>query len=54
MCEQKNKRLNVRISESDYTYFMYLKEKGISISKHVLLSVKTSPAYKSYYKHLNG
>jgi hypothetical protein len=54
MKNNKTKRIQFRVSDEDYIYFQHLKEKEINISKHVLLSVKTTNAYKNYYKHING
>lgn len=50
----KNKRLQIRINEADYLYFMYLKDKNINLSAHILSLIKTTHFYKNYNYLLNG
>lgn len=52
--DKKNKRLNIRISEFDYYYFMDLKSKNINLTNHIISTLRTTDLYKNYYHLLNG
>lgn len=52
---KKTKRIQLRVTESDYQYFQYLKDKNISITKHILCSIKqNSKIYREYNYMING
>lgn len=52
---KKTKRIQFRVTEADYRYFQYLKDKNISITKHIIGSIKqNSEIYKKYNYMING
>ena len=54
MKKNKTRRIQLRVSDADYHYFQYLKDKNINISGHILSLTKTTALYKHYYSIIYG
>ncbi len=52
---KRTKRIQLRVTEEEYNYFQYLKDKDISITKHILNAIKlNSELYRKYSIMING